>query len=117
MTEPYPFRFPAEMPSLTYAGLEGIERIGSTVRVVTMAGGTRVLRLYRTSIAWIEPESVYFAKTGDTHQATRMWLEHIVQDNGIGRSVYRDRRGVLVIDGGAKVEGERYAVGKPTVRL
>lgn len=42
-----------------------------------------------------------------------MWLEAIVRDNGLGNTVYRDRKGVLVIDGVAPVEGYRYAVGTP----
>jgi hypothetical protein len=107
----YLFRFPASMPELTYAGLGRTDRIGRTVRVDHWPM-TRVLRLYGTVIARIYEDRVEFPVTGDQHQATREWLVRIVRDNGIGNTVWRDRRGVLLVDGtkNRPVEGCTFKV-------
>lgn len=117
----YIFRFPAEMPKLTYGHLNvwyllgGEYRIGGTVTIhlempTETAPAHYRLMLYSTVLAWIGKDHVHFAKHGDTHQATRMWLLQIVVDNGIGHSVYRKRGGMLVIDGIQPLEGHTFPV-------
>lgn len=92
----YIFSWPARVPTLTYAGLAKTDRIGRTVRVEHWPTA-RVLRLYGTVIARIFEDRVEFPVTGDRHQATREWLARIVQDNGIGSNVWRDRRETLIV--------------------
>jgi hypothetical protein len=141
--EPRPFRMPADMPRLDYAGLtawldgETTRRLGRTV--VIRKYGTAPKNppppvigfyLYGTAIAFIRPDRVTFPETGDTHLATAGWLTQIVRDNGIGTLVSRcprrkqdgpgpetsrGRAGILLIDGSRDrpLEGFAYRAGHP----
>lgn len=111
----YLFRFPASTPLLTHAGLADTVRIGRTVDVKHWpAHGpcARVILLYGKAIASIFEDRVEFPVTGDRHRATREWIARIARDNQIGTAVWRDRRGVLLVDGikNRQVEGGTFAV-------
>lgn len=123
----YIFRMPKDTPELTHETLDAYigptrnrASIGATVSVYRWAkdNGLR-FELYWTTLAVIYPGRVEFTTHGDTHGATREWLQKIATDNGIGQNVWRDRSyqrdgfrypGKLIIDGDRNkpVEGRAY---------
>jgi hypothetical protein len=107
----YVFRFPSNMPKLTFDGLADVQRIGTTVEVLQFTE-YRILKLYGLKLAYIFRSFVEFPETGDHHQATREWLQQIVRDNGIGDVVFRDHNGQLVIDGQWPLEGHIRMVNR-----
>lgn len=135
----YIFRFPADVPKLTYESLNAYilarpagaillsRAIGTTVTV--LQGESFVwLKLYDTILAVIFAEKVTFSPHDDPHLATTAWIGKIVRDNGIGGTVWRERRhagdgegprvprgraGLLAIDGDRSrpVFGHTYTKG------
>lgn len=116
----YIFTMPADTPPLTYALLQGVRKIGTTVTILhgkvedkthsgTVPGVT--FRLYETDLAHIYPGRVEFTVHGDRHKATDAWLGKIIADNGVGDGCYREQF-VLRIGGGwndgAAVEGASF---------
>lgn len=132
----YIFRWSANVPQLSYAGLRryldekdaGRREIGSTVEVRAIPGAV-IFRLYELDLAIISgaPMHVKFTQADDPREATKHWLSRIVQDNDLGHGVSRVRRrksdgpgprhghgeaGVLVIDGNRDkpVIGQTYSI-------
>lgn len=134
----YIFRFPADVPKLTCESLNAYilarpsgaillsRAIGTTVTVL-QGEGFVWLKLYDTIIAAIFPGQVSFSPHDDPHLATTAWIGKIVRDNGIGGTVWRERRhasdgegpcvprghaGLLAIDGDRSrpVFGRTYPV-------
>lgn len=144
MNHDYIFRFPAGAPDLDFTslsawlGLRHTRQAGTTVTVTYLAasadeageiwGARFEIMLYRTVIAWVYADRVYFPGPDDPHHATTAWISKIVRDNAIGGGVFRIRRhktdgpgprtprgraGLLVIGGNRDkpVPGRAYPVG------
>jgi len=134
----YIFRFPADVPKLTYEALNAyvlatpqgrayVRRdIGTTV-TVTLGDGCARLTLYGYTLAAIYPGRVEFNATDDAHMSTTAWLGKIVRDNKLGGTAWRIRRhasdgegpcvprghaGLLTIDGhrSEPVFGQTYLI-------
>jgi hypothetical protein len=95
----YIFRFPANMPELSYEALRaGLDatwtalRIGSTVQVWEDARGGVAVQLYDTVIARVCADRVEFTEADDGRMATSEWLAQILRDNGIAGGCGRVRR-------------------------
>jgi hypothetical protein len=113
----YIFTMPENTPPLTYAMLQGVEKVGTTVTIGhgdvwdhTWAGSVCgvTFRLYDTVLAYIYPGHVEFTAHGDRHRATDAWLSKIVHDNGIGDSCAREKFVLCIVggpDNGKPVEG------------
>jgi hypothetical protein len=110
----YVFRFPADMPELTFDGLKNVTHIGGTVEVIEYTEFLAI-RLYATTIARLGRGWVEFPERTDRHQATRMWLEQIVRDNRLGSTVYRNRKGEATIDGEWPIEGRKFVIENPHI--
>jgi hypothetical protein len=133
----YIFRFPADMPELTYDGLTAYigdgfasRKIGTTVTAEKSGSGYVRVQLYDTVIALVYFDRVRFPGPDHPSQATTAWLARIIQDNGIdsgcwrvrrrkadgpGPYVARGRAGLLVLAGSAfdqrrEVFGQSYPV-------
>lgn len=102
------FRFPAATPPMTFEALSArlralcgedrctscYDEIGTTVQVrwLNRNKGAVMVRLYCTTIAILSDDGSVQFPTDDPHQATTMWIERIVHDNGLGGRVGRIRR-------------------------
>lgn len=133
----YIFRFPANMPELTFEALSPLVtaacgsypkcqscqlKIGTTVTVRwNRVGDALIIRLYEVDLAWVYADHVAFNRHGDVHASTREWLAAIVRDNGVGANPWRVPRrksdgpgvsGILCLGGerDKPLEGHSYLI-------
>lgn len=107
----YIFTYPAGTPPMTFEELSArlnavcnhyrnprctscTARIGTTItlRWHTADRSSLAVILYETTIAVLTSDETVRFPNDDPHRATSMWIEKIVQDNGIGQYVGRVRR-------------------------
>jgi hypothetical protein len=103
----FQFRFPADVPDLTFEPLAArlravcnldrctscILEIGTTVLVRWGPRRESVLiRLYSTTIAVLGADGTVRFPNDDPHMATTEWISRIVRDNGLGGGAGRIRR-------------------------
>jgi hypothetical protein len=102
------FRFPADVPPMTFEALAArlravcnldrcsscYDTIGTTVQVRwnSRDHSAVLIRLYETTIAILGKDGSIQFPNDDPHKATTEWISKIVRDNGLGSGVCRIRR-------------------------
>jgi hypothetical protein len=108
MTTEFTFRWPADMPEMTFEALAArlaalcdhgncmsdVVQIGSTVKIrwYDRAHTVIMIRLYDTTIAILGSDGTVRFPNDDPHLTTTRWIAKIIADNGLGNYASRIRR-------------------------